>query len=95
MGGYLGAVLHVGPAVEQQADHLGTPLEARQRQCRVAIGLDLRVDVRAHVQQQHDGGDVAVHGRQHEGGDPQLTARPGGHDVQGEGSDRETARRHS
>ena len=69
-------MLHVGLAVEQKADHLGTPLEAGQRERRVAVGLDLGVDVGAHVQEQLHRGHVAVHSRQHQRGDAKLTASP-------------------
>ena len=39
----LGAVLAVRLALEQQRHHVGTVLEAGERERRVAVGLDLRV----------------------------------------------------
>lgn len=45
-------MLHIGPPVDQQLYHLVAALEAGQRQRRVTVGLDLGVDVAAHLQQQ-------------------------------------------
>lgn len=41
-------------------------LEASEREGSVPIGLDLRVDVRAAVEQQTHGRRVPVHGGQHQ-----------------------------
>lgn len=72
----LGAMLHISLAVQQQTDDLSSTLEAGQRQRGVAIGFDLSVDVRAHVQQQLHCRYMAVHGCQHQRRDAQLAARP-------------------
>ena len=69
-------MLDVGLPVDEQTDDLVAALEARQRQRRVAIGLDLRVDVTAHVEQQLHGRRVSVHGGQHQRRDAKLAARP-------------------
>lgn len=50
-------------------------MEAGEGESRVAVGLDLGVDVGAAVQQQLDGRRVAVHRRQHQRRDAQLRAR--------------------
>lgn len=49
-------------------------LETGKRERGVAIGLDLGVDVAALVEQELDGGRVAVHRGQHQRRDAQLAA---------------------
>ena len=68
----LGPMLHVGLPVEEQGLHLVPALEIGQGQRRVPVGLDLRVDVGAHVEQELDGSGVTILGGQHEGQDAQL-----------------------
>lgn len=75
---YLCPVLDIGLPVQQQADHLCPALEAGQGQGCVAVGLDLGVNVRAHIKQQLHGRDVAIHSSQHQRRNPQLAASPGG-----------------
>lgn len=72
----LGSMFHISFAVQEQTDHLGTTLEAGQRQRGVAIGFDLSIDVGAHVQQQLHCRYMAIHGCQHQRRDAQLAARP-------------------
>lgn len=72
----LGAMFHISFAVQKQTDHLCSTLEAGQRQCSVAIGFDLCVDVRAHVQQQLHCRYMAIHGCQHQRRDAQLAPCP-------------------
>ena len=52
-----------------------SPLETGECQCRVPVGLDLSIDVAAHLQERLDSGDVAVHSSQHQGRNAQLGAR--------------------
>lgn len=72
----LGTVFHVGLPVQKQADNLCSALEASQGQCCVTIGLNLCIDIRPHVQQQLHCRHMAIHGRQHERRNAQLTASP-------------------
>ncbi len=51
-------------------------LKAGEGESRVPIGLNLGVDVAAHIQQEFDGGRVAVHGGQHKRRDAQLGPGP-------------------
>ena len=62
---HLCAMLNIRLAIHQQTDDLVPTLEAGQGQGRVAVSLDLRVDVTAHVEQEFDGCSVPVHGCQH------------------------------
>ena len=65
-------MLHVGLTVEQQGHDLVSALEAGEGEGGVAVGLDLGVDVGAHVEQQLDGGRVPVHGGEHQRRDAEL-----------------------
>lgn len=69
-------MLYVGLAIEQQADDLSSALKAGEGQSCVSVGLDLSVDVGAHIQQQLHRWHVTIHSRQHERRNPQLTASP-------------------
>lgn len=75
---YLCPVLDIGLPVQEQTDHLCPALEAGQGQGCVAVGLDLGVNVRAHIKQQLHGRDVAIHGSQHQRRNAQLAASPEG-----------------
>ena len=69
---HLSPMLNVGSIAEKESDDLSPSLEAGQSECRVAIRLDLRVDVRAVLQQNARRLLVAVHRGQHQGRDSQL-----------------------
>lgn len=69
-------MLYIGLAIQQQTDNLSPSLETGQSQSCVAVGLNLGVDVRAHIQQQLHCWYMAIHGCQHQRRDSQLTASP-------------------
>ena len=67
---------HISLVVQKQTDQLCPALEAEQGQCLVAVGLDLSLDVWAHVQRQIDCRDMASHGSQPQRRDTQCTSSP-------------------
>lgn len=69
-------MLNVGLAINKQTDDLVAALEAGQGQGRVAVRLNLGIDVTALVQEKLHGCRVPIHGREHQRWDAQLTASP-------------------
>ena len=59
---HLCSVLDVGLAVDEQTHNFVAALEACEREGRIAIRLNLRVDVAAHVKERSDRLRVTVHG---------------------------------
>lgn len=68
----LGTVLHVGFAVEQERHNFVAALEAGQCEGCVSVRLYLCVYVRSLIEQETDGGRVAIHCSEHQRRNPQF-----------------------
>ena len=59
-------MFNVRLSIDEQRNDLGASLKAGERQRRISIGFNLRIDVRAHIQEEFHRSHMSVHRREHQ-----------------------------